>query len=102
MVKSEPRFAIDQPLRIRRGHDSRWRAAMTVNVSRTGLLFCSDLPLAVGDDIEVYILLHDYRGNELAPVTLATDRVVRVVDSPPGAAIEFTSRSDTERHATAG
>lgn len=98
MSKPEQRFAIDQPLRIRRGSEEHWRPAFTVNVSRTGLLFTCDGPLNVGDEVELYIVIHDFRGHELPPVTRTFGRVVRLVAAPRGAAIEFTG----EAYAAAG
>jgi hypothetical protein len=89
----DQRFTIDQQLRLRRLRDPQWYLACTVNVSRTGLLFTCDLPLQVGDQVEFCIVLHDHRGEETAALTRTTGRVVRVVDSPRGAAIEFSDRA---------
>lgn len=62
--------------------DSAWRQGLTVNVSRTGVLFRADGPLPVAGQSVDFILTLPLDGSTPAPQVRSTGRVVRTA---PGA-----------------
>ncbi len=93
----EPRFEMDQPVQFRLSSDSEWRSGRTRNVSRSGMLFSSDLCPEVGSAIEVRLLQADEEGTIrlIGPSCLAIV-VRRVLKNGPGDShligVRFTER----------
>ena len=72
------RFPIAVPLLWRRRGDSTWVETVTENASRSGVLFHSDQPVAVGTEVELILALswETSPGLEVADV-MCCGRIVR-------------------------
>jgi PilZ domain-containing protein len=61
----ESRFAVDKAVKFRVQGSVTWRLGRTRNLSRSGLLFACDQSLEVGAILELVLLDHDGRGQEI-------------------------------------
>jgi hypothetical protein len=52
-----PRFAIQMPLRFRASGATEWHEGKSINVSRTGILFQSDIDLLPNTLLEMQLIL---------------------------------------------
>jgi hypothetical protein len=89
-----PRYAVNRPIRYRSANATHWSTGYTANISGTGVLFSSRLPLPVGVDIELEIALSGAwagRGNIRARAR--TVRLHEFVQSSRGVAARFVSSS---------
>lgn len=80
------RFPLAAPIRFRHVGHLGWRSGRTVNLSRSGVLFESEAPVAAGTVVEMAISLPE-RGSEAGKTMVATAIIVRhlVVAGQPGA-----------------
>ncbi len=82
-VQRARRFVLALPVRYRRRGDVEWSPGLSVNISRTGLLFETDPPApSCGESIAFLIHLQSDQG-EPGCEARCTGRIVRVV--PPSA-----------------
>jgi hypothetical protein len=56
-----PRFPLTLPIRCRRAGDESWIEGVTINISRSGVLFRTSEPLDVNTRIEMRIALGETR-----------------------------------------
>ncbi len=74
-----PRFTLQMPFRYRRVGAAEWNTGTTVNISRSGLLFCAELLPAQGTVLEMEVQLKGQNPDLAAIVCSGT--VVRHVDA---------------------
>ena len=75
--RKHQRFDLKLPFQILRSEDGSGTEGETKNVSSSGVLFQSALPLPVGDSIEYFITLPKIPGNKLEVRLRCVGRVVR-------------------------
>ena len=73
------RFPIKTSLRFREQGESEWRPASTINVSRSGVLFRADGPLADPVHAVDFIIDLPLNGATPGPQVRCTGQVVRIV-----------------------
>jgi hypothetical protein len=56
-VSRATRYAIQMPIRFREGGTAEWREGVTVNISRTGILFQSEVNLPPRTLLEMQVIL---------------------------------------------
>jgi PilZ domain-containing protein len=61
-VPRAQRFALPVPVRWRARHAAEWIEAVSLNASRTGVLFQSDRSAAVGTEVELTLALSSQSG----------------------------------------
>jgi hypothetical protein len=82
LVPRAPRFEIRVPVKYRPSGATDWRDGRTENISRSGVLFRTDLAMSVQTPIELLMALPEEVGGESAPV-LCRGRVVRTEPPKP-------------------
>jgi len=84
MQRRARRFPIRASLLFRRRGESAWRHGLTVNVSRTGVLFHADGPLpGAGQGVD-FVLTLPLDGSTPAPQVRSTGRVARTMPAAHG------------------
>jgi PilZ domain len=80
----EPRFAVDKSVKFRPQGRADWQSGRTLNLSRSGLLFACEEPVAVGTVIELVLLDQDLQGRFIeAPNSCFAEVVRRVLMAWP-------------------
>jgi hypothetical protein len=77
-VLRAPRYAIQTAIRFRESGTADWHEGKTVNISRTGILFESDLNLAPRTLLEMQIILPNQIADETQANVLCWGPVVRL------------------------
>jgi PilZ domain len=76
-----PRFPLELPIRCRRAGEDDWIDGVTINISRSGVLFRTSAPLDVDTTVEMRIAL---RGLSAQTGELRCDgRIVRIASADP-------------------
>ncbi len=106
MVKRAPRFSIQTALRYRPSGQTTWRQGQTTNISRSGLLFQVEQPLAVDTPLEMSFALPGEVGARSGSEVFCEGQVVRAAlssakDAPVNLAARILAygfiRSEDER-----
>jgi hypothetical protein len=91
------RYPIHAPIRFRKSDEAEWHEGMTLNISRTGIFFQSDLNLPPRTLLEMQISLpHEFSG-EPQPDVLCWGPVVRL-DPKPSAQGETSMAAAISRY----
>ena len=74
-----PRFPLTLPIRCRRAGNERWIEGVTINISRSGVLFRTSMPLDIDTPVEMTIVLG---GSSMTPGELRCDgHIVRIASA---------------------
>jgi hypothetical protein len=57
------RFALPVPVKFRARGESEWHSGIAKNISGSGALIVGDEQLPVGAELEVWLLMREYRGD---------------------------------------
>jgi hypothetical protein len=102
-----PRFTIEIPFYFRRRGEGSWRQGMTDNISRSGVLFRTDEPLADRTPIEMHFALPLQLSGRPGALVACRGLVVRAVPAGsagalPGVAATITRYRFVRRRRPAG
>jgi len=92
------RFPLTLPIRCRRAGEEGWIEGVTINISSSGVLFCTSEPLDVDTPVEMSIVLGESRAR--AGELRCDGHIVRIEsgDSPTPSIAAAFSRYDLRHH----
>jgi len=90
------RFPLTLPIRCRRAGEEGWIEGVTINISSSGVLFCTSEPLDVDTQVEMSIVLGESRarGGELR----CDARIVRIESGGPTTSSMAAAFSNYDLH----